>query len=85
MPGSSYQFPSIQDFVERLIPATVTNHLGIDGVKNITVCGAFQRGTNEDGVWPTKMKQDLIHSMVGGMPIGGYTLVKPYIGSANTR
>lgn len=87
MPGSNYQFPSIQDFVERLIPVqqTVTNHLGIDGVKNITVCSAFQRGTNEVGVWPAKMKQDLIESIVGGMPIGGFTLVKPYIGSANCR
>ena len=74
MPYTSSITQQISKFTYRL--NTSDNNELPEGDK-IKVCGEFQRGDDETGVWGNSMKRDLISSVLNGFPIGTIMLVKP--------
>ena len=74
MPYTSSTSQPIVQFTYRL--NTSDNNDLPEGDK-IKVCGAFQRGDDQTGVWNIKMRRALIKSILLGFPIGSIMLVKP--------
>ena len=74
MPFTTSLCQSVHQFTYRL--NTSDNEDLPEGDK-IKVCGSFQRGDDETGVWGIGMKRDLINSITHDFPIGPIMLVKP--------
>ena len=51
----------------------------------IQICGEFQRGDEDTGVWPTPMKRAYIDSLLKGYPTGVTMIVKPPGASHTTK
>ena len=63
----------IEDLYDRIV-----NPSNVEPGASIVVCAAFQRGTEEDGVWSKKNYSKYIDSLQNNFPTGSLTFVKEY-------
>jgi hypothetical protein len=72
MPVITHLSTPAEGFVSRL-----SENEDIPTGELIQICAEFQRGDEDTGVWPEKMRKDYIDSLLRGYPTGVTMLVKP--------
>ena len=80
MPRTTYETQSIQQYVDR-----INGREGMAPHEKISIklSTIFNRGDEENGVWPIKMKRSYIDSVLNGMPCGQISLVRDYGNARN--